>query len=123
MSLVPSFRLLADENLNGALLRGLRRRHSDLDVVRVQDVGLSGVDDPGVLEWAARQGRIVLTHDVRTMIRYAGERVDAGLMMPGLIVIQIQDASFSQILENLSLILEVSAPEEWVNRWEFIPLR
>ena len=46
-------RLLADENLNNDIVRGLLRRSPDLDVVRVQDVGLSGAEDPTVLEWAA----------------------------------------------------------------------
>ena len=46
-------RLLADENFNGAIVRGLLRRNPEVDVVRVQDVGLTGSDDPTVLEWAA----------------------------------------------------------------------
>jgi hypothetical protein len=43
-------RLLADENFNGAIVRGLLRRNPEVDVVRVQDVGLTGSDDPTVLE-------------------------------------------------------------------------
>ncbi len=39
-------RLLTDENFNGAILRGLMRRLSQLDIVRVQDVGLLHADDP-----------------------------------------------------------------------------
>ena len=31
-------------------------------IVRVQDVGLSGADDLTILQWAAEQGRILLTH-------------------------------------------------------------
>jgi Domain of unknown function (DUF5615) len=46
-------RLAADENLNGDIVRGLLRRNPKLDVVRIQDAGLSGADDPSVLEWAA----------------------------------------------------------------------
>jgi hypothetical protein len=38
-------RLLTDENFNGAILRGLIRRLPELDVVRVQDVGLMHTDD------------------------------------------------------------------------------
>jgi len=44
-------RFLADENFNIDIVRGLLRRKTDLDIVRVQDVGLSGADDPTVLEW------------------------------------------------------------------------
>jgi len=47
-------RLAADENFNNDILRGLLRRVSDMDIVRIQDVGLSGADDSTVLEWAAR---------------------------------------------------------------------
>ena len=53
----------SDENFNNDIVRGLLRRIPDLDVVRVQDVGLSGADDPDILEWAANDGRIMLTHD------------------------------------------------------------
>lgn len=58
--------LAADENFNNDIVRGLRRRMPELDIVRIQDAGLSGADDPTVLEWAAREGRILLTHDVST---------------------------------------------------------
>lgn len=77
-------RFLADENFNNQIVRGVLRQSSDVDIVRVQDVGLSGVDDPIVLEWAAQEERIVLTHDVATMITFAYERIQAGLLMPGL---------------------------------------
>src|SRR3990172_5124193 len=55
-------RLAADENFNGDIVRGILRRNPKLDIVRVQDVGLSGADDPSVLQWAADQGRIVVAH-------------------------------------------------------------
>jgi hypothetical protein len=43
-------RLATDEDFNNRILRGLLRRMPDLDVVRVQDVGLSGSEDPEVLD-------------------------------------------------------------------------
>ena len=72
-------RFLTDENFNGAILRGLMRRLPTLDVIRVQDVGLRNTDDPIILEWAANEGRILLTHDVATITMYAYERVNQGL--------------------------------------------
>jgi hypothetical protein len=42
-------RLAADENFNSDIVRGVLRRSPDLDLVRVQDVGLSGADDQAVL--------------------------------------------------------------------------
>ena len=60
-------RFAADENFNNNIVRGLLRRNPDLDIVRVQDVGLSNADDATILEWAAQEGRILLTHDVSTV--------------------------------------------------------
>lgn len=53
-------RFAAGENLDDAITRGLRRRQSTIDIVRVQDTGLSGADDPTILQWAAEQGRVLL---------------------------------------------------------------
>ena len=55
-------RFLADENFNNQIVRGVLRQSPNIDIVRVQDVDLSGADDPAVLAWAAQEGRIVLTH-------------------------------------------------------------
>ena len=68
-------RFLTDENFDGRVIRGLIRRNPGIDLVRAVDVGLGGVEDPDVLAWAAAEGRIVLTHDVSTMVGFAYERV------------------------------------------------
>ena len=60
--------IAADENFNNDIVRGLLRRKPDLDIVRLQDVDLSGADDPTVLGWAAQENRVLLTHDVTTKI-------------------------------------------------------
>ncbi|WP_248277560.1 DUF5615 family PIN-like protein [Brasilonema sp. UFV-L1] len=76
-------KLLADENFDNTIVRGLVRRNLNIDIVRVQDVGLSGEDEPIILAWAAQENRVLLTHDVATITRYAYERVTQGLPMPG----------------------------------------
>ncbi len=76
-------RFLADENFNNDIMRGVLRRNSEVDLVRIQDIGLTGIEDPEVLEWAATENRILLSHDVATITKYAYERVKAGLPMPG----------------------------------------
>ena len=75
--------LVADENFNNNIVRGVWRRKTDVDIVRIQDIGLSHADDPTILEWAAQQGRILLTHDVSTITKYAYERIEAGQRMSG----------------------------------------
>lgn len=48
-------RLAADENFNGDIVRGLLRRNPQIDIVRVQDVGLSGANHPAVPERLPRR--------------------------------------------------------------------
>ncbi len=67
--------LLADENLNANIVRGVQRRFDGINVVRVQDVGLTGADAPTVLAWAAEHSRVLITQTVETVTRYALERV------------------------------------------------
>jgi len=113
---------LADENFHGHVVDGLIRRCPDIDMVRVQDTGLDGADDEEVLEWAATNGRLLLTHDVRTMPKYAFERVMAGRPMAGVFVVA-GDATRRRIVEDILLIAQCSTPEEWQNRVTFLPLQ
>ena len=50
---------LADEDFNNDIVRGLQRRFADLDLVRVQDIGLRGADDETVLARAASERRVL----------------------------------------------------------------
>ncbi len=49
-------RFLADANVDPDLVLGLRRCIDDIDIARVQDVGLRTLDDPEILRWAADAG-------------------------------------------------------------------
>lgn len=115
-------RLAADENFNADILRGLLRRKPDLDIVRVQDAGLSGADDPTVLEWAAQEGRVLLTHDVSTLTRYAYERIEAGKPMPGIFEVSCR-VPISVAIEDILLIVECSFEGEWEGQVRYLPLR
>jgi predicted nuclease of predicted toxin-antitoxin system len=111
---------IADENFNHRILRAIHRRLPEIDIVRVQDTIGAGVDDPAILEWAAREQRIVLTHDVQTMPDFAFDRVRAGLPMPG--VIEVDDtASLAAILEDIFLIATSSKDGEWEGQVLYIP--
>jgi hypothetical protein len=58
-------KFLADENFNNDILRGVLRLNPEIDIIRVQDTDLVAAPDPVVLAWAAEQGRVLLTHDVK----------------------------------------------------------
>ncbi len=83
---MPSF--LADENFHGDIVRGLRRRDPGLDIIRIQDLGLSGASDPVILEEAAQTSRVLLTHDVATITKFAYDRLAASLPLPGVLEVR-----------------------------------
>jgi predicted nuclease of predicted toxin-antitoxin system len=114
-------RLLADENFNNDILRGLLRLYPDIDLVRVQDTHLFQKEDDLVLEWAASEDRILLTHDVKTMTRYAYQRVEKGLPMMG--VIEVSNTTpLGQAIEEILVTLIASKEGELENRIIHIPL-
>jgi hypothetical protein len=115
-------RWAADENFNNDIIRGLLRRKPDVDIVRVQDIGLSGANDPTVLESAADEGRVLLTHDVSTITRYAYERVEAGKPMPGVFEVG-RDVPMGVVIEDLVLLTECSLEDEWEGQVRYLPLR
>src|SRR6478672_4695949 len=100
-------RLAADENFNNDVVRGLLRRWPELDLVRVQDAGLAGADDPTILEWAGLENRVLLTHDAATMTKYAYERVEAGQRMPGVFEIR-RSVPIRRAIEDI-LVLAVGS--------------
>jgi hypothetical protein len=114
-------RLAADENFNFPIVKGLRRRRPWLDIVRVQDAGLDGTDDPGILEWAAREGRILLTHDIATISPPAYARVLAGLPMPGVFKINLS-IPVAEVIEDLLILIEGSEEGEWEGKVLYLPL-
>lgn len=60
---------LADECLDNDIVRGLLRRSPGLDLIRAQDLAeIAGGDDGQLLAWAIRNDRVVLTHDLATMV-------------------------------------------------------
>lgn len=114
-------RLLADENFNNDIVRALLRHLPELDIVRAQDTSVAGADDPTLLDWAAEQGRILLTHDVRTIPAFAYARVRAGQAMPGVIEVA-SSASIATVLSDLLLLIAATRDDEWANQAQFIPL-
>lgn len=114
-------RLLADENFNGDIIRGVLLRSPGLDLVRVQDVGLSGSPDDDVLAWAAENDRIILTHDRATMPDFAYERVAAGDPMPGAFVFNDR-FPVGQAIGEILLLDECSEGVEWSDRVVHLPL-
>jgi Domain of unknown function (DUF5615) len=115
-------RFLADENFNNHILRALFQRDPNLDIVRVQDVGLAAVDDPVILEWAATENRILLTHDVETMTRFAYERLAKNKFMPGVIEVD-QTASVANIVEDLLILAQCGVEADVIGQVLYLPFK
>ena len=115
-------RFAADENFNNDIVRGVLRRNPNVDILRVQDAGLSNTDDPIILEWAAAEGRVFLTHDVSTITRYAYERLNNGLPMPGVFEIA-RKVPIAVAIEEILLLAECSLDGEWEGQVRYLPLR
>jgi len=114
-------RLAVDENFNNNIVRGLLRRNPEIDIVRVQDAGLGGADDPVILEWAAQNNRVLLTHDVATITGYTYERVANGLAMPGVFEIR-RNVPLNRAIEEILLIAECSFEGEGEGQVHYLPL-
>ncbi|WP_413171180.1 DUF5615 family PIN-like protein [Anabaena azotica] len=113
--------LLSDENFNGDIVRGLFLRQPDLDLVRVQDVGLQEVDDPAILDWATVNNRIVLTHDRATMPNFAYQRILKEQKMVGLFVVNDR-MPIRQAIDELLLLVNSSEQLEWNGIVLYLPL-
>jgi hypothetical protein len=114
-------RYLADNDLNDAIIVGTRRREPAAEFVRLRDVGLAAWSDSEVLDFAAAENWIVVSHDVNTMRDAAYSRLEAGLVMHGLLLAS-QRTPVSSIIESLLLIWAASEAEEWTGQVEFLPL-
>jgi predicted nuclease of predicted toxin-antitoxin system len=115
-----NIRYQADADLNQALVTGVLGREPTIDFQTVSAAGLQGLKDLKVLALAAQQGRILVTHDRKTMPSQFAEfivsRPSAGVLIVS------KKIAFEAIIEELVLIWSVSSPEEWTNRIAKIPL-
>lgn len=115
-------RFLADENIDPDVVLGLQRRVDGVDIVRVQEVGLRTLDDPTILEWAAKEGRMLVSHDLRTIPGFAHDRIAARLPMPGVFLLR-STLPIADAIDELAIIAVASKADEWHNRVVYLPLR
>jgi hypothetical protein len=116
-------RFLLDENLSPRLRPSLLRRSPDLDVLRVGDEGAPplGTPDPEVLLYAERERRLLITHNRASMPSHVADHLAAGRHHYGVMRIRPR-ASLRQIVEEMLVIAGASEAEEWMDRFDWIPL-
>lgn len=104
-------RLASDADMNSGIVRGLRRRIPELDLIRVQEALEEGAADPDILIWAAREDRVLMTNDRNTMVNFARQRIANGEGMPGLIVTSV-DQSIGSAIDDIELLATCLSPVE-----------
>ena len=114
-------RLLFDQDFNHNILRGLFLRVPNLDAVTALQAGLEEAPDPELLDWAAQQRRIVVTHDVNTMPDHAYQHIQLGEPVAGVFVVP-QETPIGQAIAELETLISCSFEGEWDNLIVFIPL-
>ncbi|MGD0300274.1 MAG: DUF5615 family PIN-like protein [Bryobacteraceae bacterium] len=113
-------RFQADADLDGRIIRGLRRAAPGIDIRTSGDANLAGLGDPEVLGIAADSGRVLVSQDRRTMPAHFA-RFTSGAPSAGVILLR-EAIPISTAIEELALIWNASEAEEWVNRIVWIPL-
>ena len=112
---------LADECFDNDIIRGLLRRSPDFDLVRAQDISeVAGRNDETLLAWAGKNNRVVLTHDLATMV--------PALQLQGqpaftAIVVVPDSLPIGQIIEDVLLLDQCSSESDWTASVIYLPLR
>jgi hypothetical protein len=119
-------RYVLDEHLRGLLWHALQQQNAGgahpIDVVRVgdsPDLPL-GTGDPTVLLWAEREGRILVTRDVKTMRGHLAAHLQAGHHSPGVFLIRRQ-ATLPEVVDHLVLVAYAGDPAAVRDQAQYIP--
>ena len=113
-------RFQADADLNQVIVSAVVRRVPAIDFRTATSAGLAGLNDQEVLAIAARDGRVLVTHDQATMPRHFGEFLRSQ-RSPGLIVVP-QHLPIGEVVDDLMLIWTATNAEEWTDRIAFLPI-
>lgn len=113
-------RYQADADLNQKIVAATVRLDPRIDFRTADTAKLAGVDDLGVLEIAAREGRILVTHDKSTMPDHFARFIQTH-ESTGVFIVP-RGLKLADIAEELVMISEESDSEEWINRIIYIPL-
>lgn len=113
-------KFLADENLRRPIVSGVRRREAAISFALASETGAAGKDDFSLLQIAAQQGRVLVSHDIRSMSRYF-RQFCAHQSSPGVLLVP-QTLPLALAIEELILIWAASQAEEWKDQIAYLPL-
>jgi hypothetical protein len=112
-------RFQADADFTNIIVAAAVRRFPEIDFGVAVLAGLAGLTDAEVLALAAKDGRVLVTHDQTTMPAHFGTFIGS-TKSPGVIVVP-QSLATRQVVE-LALIWAATDAEEWVNGIVYLPI-
>ena len=111
---MTAIRFQADADLRQAIVIGTIRREPNLDFRSANEAGLEGIKDPEVLVVAARDGRVLVTHDRKTMPLEFGQFITSQASS-GVLILS-QNLPIGEAIDAIILVWEASMAEEWINQ-------
>jgi predicted nuclease of predicted toxin-antitoxin system len=115
-----SVKFYMDVHVRRAVTEGLRL-HS-VGVLTAQEDGSRTLDDPELLDWATKLGRVLFTQD-DDLLREGKRRQQSGEEFAGVIYAHQLNVTVGECIEDLWLIAGATEPDEWLNRVEYLPLK
>ncbi len=109
-----------DENVEGPITRGVRRR--GVDVLTVQDDGRTGADDSDVLTRATELGRVLFSRD-EDMLAEAARRQSRSEPFTGVIYAHQDHVTVGECVAELELATFAGNDEDFANRVRYLPFR
>jgi hypothetical protein len=117
---VSTLRYLADQDLRFEIVLAVRRIEPAIEIHTAAEFGLSAASDDQVLEFAANNGYVVVSHDVNTMKGRAEQRVADRHPMRGLFLVP-QDRLTRDVRDSLHVAWAASEAEEWHGKVSYLP--
>jgi hypothetical protein len=115
-----SIRFQADNDLKFGIVKAVRRREPAVDFASSQEAGLEGISDPEVLDGAAHEDRVLVSHDRRTMLEHFRAHLTAGKPSPGVLIVS-QGAPIGLVAEALVHVWLLCDPIELRDQAHYLP--
>jgi len=116
---MTKIRFQADADLRQQIVTGAIRRQPTLNFQSANEAGLEGIKDPEVLTIAARDGRVLVTHDRKTMPTEFGHFI-ISQKSSGVIILS-QNRPISEAINAIILVWEEFTAEELFNGIMTVP--
>jgi predicted nuclease of predicted toxin-antitoxin system len=109
----------ADADLKIQIIKAAKRLEPEIDFKTAYEADLSNKSDTEVLEVAAAENRVVVSHDRKTMPYSFAEFIQKA-KSPGIIIIG-QNKNIQRVVEDIALIWWVNEAEELANQILVLP--